>query len=51
MKLLLKELRRLVGIFKANEISTEEDGYWICHEVNAFEAIPNGMVSLTIPAQ
>ncbi|GGD14776.1 GyrI-like domain-containing protein [Pontibacillus salipaludis] len=42
---------RLIGAFKASETSPEDDGYWVCYEVHDFEDIPEGMVSLVIPAQ
>ncbi|MEK3853764.1 GyrI-like domain-containing protein [Cytobacillus sp. FSL H8-0458] len=42
---------RLVGAFKVEEDSPEEDGYWIGIEVKEFISIPNGMSSLEIPPQ
>ncbi|SFJ31334.1 Predicted transcriptional regulator YdeE, contains AraC-type DNA-binding domain [Halobacillus dabanensis] len=42
---------KLIGAFKAAETSEEDDGYWVCYEVHDFEDIPDGMVTLVIPAQ
>ncbi|WP_226617558.1 GyrI-like domain-containing protein [Cytobacillus firmus] len=42
---------RLVGAFKVEEDSPEEDGYWIGIEVKEFIGVPDGMVSLEIPPQ
>ncbi|WP_368297041.1 GyrI-like domain-containing protein [Cytobacillus firmus] len=41
---------RLVGAFKVEEDSPEEDGYWIGIEVKEFIGVP-GMFSLEIPPQ
>ncbi|CAK4839819.1 unnamed protein product, partial [Aphanomyces euteiches] len=40
-----------VGAFVVEELSEADDGYWVCVEVGEFGAIPEGMVSLEIPAQ
>lgn len=40
-----------IGAFVVDINTDEEDGYWTCMEVEAFEDIPEGMVALTIPAQ
>jgi predicted transcriptional regulator YdeE len=42
---------RMVGAFVVGDCSDEEDGYWVCVEVQEYCEIPNGMVTLTIPAQ
>ncbi|URT69239.1 GyrI-like domain-containing protein [Cytobacillus firmus] len=42
---------RLVGAFKVEEDSPEEDGYWIGIEVKEFIGVPDGMFSLEIPPQ
>jgi predicted transcriptional regulator YdeE len=42
---------KLVGAFKVVDSPPEDDGYWVCFEVDEFEDIPDGMVSLVIPAQ
>lgn len=47
----LVEPVKLIGVFKASEISKEDDGYWVCYEVRNFEDVPEGMVSLCTPAQ
>lgn len=47
----LVEPVKLIGAFKASETSIEEDGYWVCYEVNNFKDIPEGMVTLVVPAQ
>jgi len=47
----LVEPVNLVGAFKVEEASKEEDGYWLCYEVQDFEDVPEGMVRLVVPAQ
>jgi predicted transcriptional regulator YdeE len=53
----LKEIKqvvspvRLVGAFIVGDYSDEEDGYWVCVEVNEYEDVPGGMVVLTVPSQ
>ncbi|GEN52339.1 GyrI-like domain-containing protein [Halobacillus faecis] len=47
----LLEPVKLIGAFKAGEISEGDDGYWVCFEVHEFEDIPEGMVRLVVPAQ
>jgi len=42
---------RLVGAFIVGDYSEEEDGYWVCVEVNEIREVPEGMVSLTVPKQ
>lgn len=42
---------QMVGAFVVGDCSDEEDGYWVCVEVQEYCEIPNGMVTLTIPAQ
>jgi len=42
---------RLVGAFVVGDFSEEEDGYWVCVEVNKVNHVPEGMVSIEIPAQ
>ncbi|WP_404431464.1 GyrI-like domain-containing protein [Sutcliffiella horikoshii] len=39
------------GAFIVDTNSEEEDGYWVAVEVEGFEDIPEGMVTLTVPAQ
>jgi len=41
----------MVGAFVVGDCSDEEDGYWVCIEVDEYRDIPTGMVTLTIPAQ
>lgn len=40
-----------IGAFVVEELSEADDGYWVCVEVDEFGNLPEGMVSLTIPAQ
>ena len=47
----LKEPAIQIGAFVVENESDEEDGYWICVEVEEYGVIPEGMVSLTIPSQ
>lgn len=47
----LVEPVHLIGAFKVTELSDEDDGYWVCYEVNEFEMIPEGMVCLMVPTQ
>jgi predicted transcriptional regulator YdeE len=47
----LVEPVKLIGTFKAEESSEEDDGYWVCYEVHDIEVLPEGMVSLVVPAQ
>ncbi|MBS3680487.1 GyrI-like domain-containing protein [Ornithinibacillus massiliensis] len=47
----LKNPSRQIGAFVVDSDTDEEDGYWACMEVETFEDIPEGMVTLTIPAQ
>lgn len=42
---------RLIGAFIAGDFSEEEDGYWVCVEVNEIKEVPQGMVSLVVPKQ
>lgn len=42
---------RLVGAFIAGDYSEAEDGYWVCVEVKDVVEVPEGMVSIMIPAQ
>jgi predicted transcriptional regulator YdeE len=42
---------RMVGAFIVGDCSDKEDGYWVCVEVQEYSEIPDGMVTLTIPAQ
>lgn len=39
------------GAFIVDTNSEEEEGYWVAVEVERFEDTPEGMVTLTIPAQ
>ncbi|WP_245807785.1 GNAT family N-acetyltransferase [Halobacillus massiliensis] len=47
----LKKPALQIGAFKVKETSAEEDGYWVCYQVESYDKVPEGMVSLTIPAQ
>lgn len=47
----LVEPIKLIGAFKASETSEEDDGYWVCFEVEEYEDIPEGMVTLTVPRE
>lgn len=42
---------QMVGAFVVGDCSDKEDGYWVCVEVQEYYEIPNGMITLTIPAQ
>ena len=42
---------RLVGAFIAGDYSEEEDGYWVCVEVDEIRQVPEDMVSLIVPQQ
>ncbi|QOR68932.1 GyrI-like domain-containing protein [Cytobacillus suaedae] len=39
------------GAFVVEPETHEEDGYWVCVEVQEYEEIPPNMVTLTIPSQ
>ena len=41
----------LYGAFVVDCYSEDEDGYWVCVQVNECEDIPDDMVFLTIPPQ
>lgn len=47
----VKEPSVQIGAFVVENESDEEDGYWICVEVEEYGDIPNGMVALTVPSQ
>ncbi len=40
-----------IGAFVVDAESPEFDGYWVCVEVDEYEEVPEGMTSLTVPAQ
>ncbi|MEF7439844.1 GyrI-like domain-containing protein [Paenibacillus lautus] len=42
---------RLIGAFFVEDLTEEEDGYWVCVEVNDITAVPDGMVSVVVPKQ
>ena len=42
---------RLFGAFIVEDCLEEEDGYWVCVEVNEIRQIPKGMAALVIPKQ
>jgi predicted transcriptional regulator YdeE len=42
---------RLMGAFIVGETTADNDGYWVCTEVEDFVNIPNDMVTITIPKQ
>ncbi|WP_373458153.1 effector binding domain-containing protein [Paenibacillus harenae] len=33
------------------DFSEEEDGYWVCVEVNNIRQVPEGMISVVVPKQ
>lgn len=39
------------GAFVVENQSAEEDGYWVCVEVNEYDDIPSDLVTLTVPPQ
>lgn len=39
------------GAFVVANDCADEDGYWICVEVNEYEDVPADMTTLTVPAQ
>ena len=47
----VKSPARLVGAFIVGDFTEEEDGYWVCVEVNEIRQVPEGMVSLIVPKQ
>jgi predicted transcriptional regulator YdeE len=42
---------RFIGVYKPGDFSEEEDGYWVCVEVEDNTIVPQGMVHLTVPPQ
>jgi predicted transcriptional regulator YdeE len=40
-----------IGVYVVGDCSNEEDGYWICVEVNQGCEAPEGMMSLEVPSQ
>ncbi|MGA4721007.1 GyrI-like domain-containing protein [Fictibacillus nanhaiensis] len=40
-----------IGAFIVDASTVQEDGYWVCVEVENFENVPAGMMTLTIPPQ
>lgn len=40
-----------IGAFIVDAASENEDGYWVCVQVDKYEDIPEDMVSLTVPPQ
>ncbi len=42
---------RLIGAFIVEDNTDDEDGYWVCVEVNEIRQVPKGMVSLVVPKQ
>lgn len=40
-----------MGAFVVDASSEDQEGYWVCLQVNKVEQIPEGMVSLNIPPQ
>lgn len=42
---------RLIGAFIVEDSTEEEDGYWVCVEVNDITQVPEGMVSIVVPSQ
>jgi predicted transcriptional regulator YdeE len=43
--------KKQIGAFIVDECTAEEDGYWICVEVENYGEIPKDMVTVTIPSQ
>ena len=41
----------LFGAFVVESETDEEDGYWVCVEVNEYEDLPSDMLTLTVPPQ
>lgn len=41
----------MIGAFFVEDLTEEEDGYWVCVEVNDITAVPDGMVSVVVPKQ
>jgi predicted transcriptional regulator YdeE len=41
----------MVGVYKPGDTVAEEDGYWVCTRVDRFEAVPEGMMAVSVPAQ
>ncbi|QED49307.1 GyrI-like domain-containing protein [Cytobacillus dafuensis] len=50
IKQVVNPLRQL-GAFVVDNKTDEEDGYWICVEVNEYDDIPADMVTLTVQPQ
>ncbi|RCW50376.1 GyrI-like domain-containing protein [Paenibacillus prosopidis] len=42
---------KMIGGFVVGDYLDEEDGYWVCVEVEEYDEIPAGMVTLTVPEQ
>ena len=42
---------RMIGAFVVQELTPEEDGYWVCVEVCKLEDVPAGLTELTVPPQ
>ncbi|MCQ6562494.1 effector binding domain-containing protein [Paenibacillus mendelii] len=42
---------RMIGVFVAGDYSQDEDGYWVCVQVEEIADVPEGMSSLTVPPQ
>jgi predicted transcriptional regulator YdeE len=40
-----------IGAFVVDVSSENDDGYWVCVEVEKYEQVPRGMVTLTVPPQ
>ncbi|OOE12727.1 GyrI-like domain-containing protein [Fictibacillus arsenicus] len=40
-----------IGAFMVDADSENEDGYWVCVQVDKYEDIPKDMTSLTVPQQ
>jgi predicted transcriptional regulator YdeE len=45
------EPERTFGAFFVSDESEEEDGYWVCTEVEQFVTVPEGMEAVTVPPQ
>ncbi|WP_199620765.1 GyrI-like domain-containing protein [Paenibacillus alkalitolerans] len=46
-----KKSTNMIGAFVVGDCSEENDGYWVCVEVEDFVNVPQGMVTLSVPAQ
>ncbi|UVI30854.1 effector binding domain-containing protein [Paenibacillus spongiae] len=45
------EPQRMIGVFVPGDYSQQEDGYWVCVQVDDVASVPEGMTSLIVPPQ